>query len=111
MIDIEILKNKIVERLKPLEPEKVILFGSYAWGSPDDNSDLDIYVVTKDDYLPQNFKEKTDVKLKVSKAIRGLQKEVPIDIITHTQKMHKRFIEQNSMFSREIMGRGIRLLL
>ena len=34
MVDIEKLKDEIVERLKPLDPDKVILFGSYAYGTP-----------------------------------------------------------------------------
>lgn len=30
------------------DPEKIYLFGSYAWGHPDDESDLDLLVVLKD---------------------------------------------------------------
>ena len=40
------LKDKISEGLKPLCLEKVILFGSYAWGQPSQDSDIDLYVVT-----------------------------------------------------------------
>ncbi len=29
MVDVEAIKLEIVERLKPLNPEKIILFGSY----------------------------------------------------------------------------------
>ena len=33
---------KIVERIKKeYHPEKIILFGSYAYGTPDKNSDVD----------------------------------------------------------------------
>ena len=48
MIDIEKVKIQIVEALKPLNPEKIILFGSYAYGTPTEDSDLDICVVEKD---------------------------------------------------------------
>ena len=41
-------KEEIVKKLKPLKPEKIILFGSYAYGNPNENSDLDICVVEKD---------------------------------------------------------------
>ncbi len=110
MNHIEDLKKRIVDRLKPLNPEMIIIFGSYVWGTPDQDSDLDLYVVTDDDFLPQNFKEKTQVKLKVARAIRDLQKFIPIDVITHTRSMHKKFIELDSMLSRDIMQRGIRLI-
>ena len=36
----------------PLIVEKIILFGSYAYGDPTDESDLDILVVTGDDFIP-----------------------------------------------------------
>ena len=68
MVDIEKLKDEIVERLKPLDPDKVILFGSYAYGTPTEDSDIDLYVVTKDEFIPQSFKEKSQVHLKVSRA-------------------------------------------
>jgi len=45
MIDIEVLKLEIVERLKPLNPDKVILFGSYAYGTPTEESDIDLFLV------------------------------------------------------------------
>ncbi|MBF0230078.1 MAG: nucleotidyltransferase domain-containing protein [Desulfamplus sp.] len=108
-MNIETVKQQIVERLTPLEPEIIILFGSYAWGTPNDDSDLDIYVVTKDNFIPKNYNEKKSIILKVSKAIRDLQKHIPIDIITHTKKMHEQFVEMNSLFSQTIMQKGIRL--
>ncbi len=33
MIKIEEIKQEIIEKLKPLEPDKIILFGSYAYGN------------------------------------------------------------------------------
>ena len=48
MIDIEKIKLEIVERLKPLNPDKIILFGSYAYGTPNEDSDIDLFLI-KDD--------------------------------------------------------------
>lgn len=110
MNNIESLKQQILERLRPIDPEMVILFGSHAQGFAHADSDLDLYVVTKDDFLPKNFHEKKQVRLKVSRALKDLQKITPIDIITHTRRMHERFVELNSMFSREITQNGVRLI-
>jgi len=41
MIDIEQIKSEIVDRLKPLNPNKIILFGSYAYGTPHQDNDID----------------------------------------------------------------------
>ncbi len=43
MINIEKIKLEIVERLKPLKPDKIILFGSYAYGTPTEHSDIDLF--------------------------------------------------------------------
>ena len=45
MVDLEKLKKEIVERLKPLNPDKIILFGSYAYGTPNEDSDIDIFLI------------------------------------------------------------------
>ncbi|SMC09490.1 nucleotidyltransferase domain-containing protein [Nitratiruptor tergarcus] len=108
-IDIEKLKKEIVERLKPLEPDKIILFGSYAYGEPNEESDIDLYIVTKDEYIPRNFKEKNELYLKIARLLRDLRKDIPIDIIVHTKKMHEEFVKQNSSFYKYEIRRGIRL--
>ena len=74
MINIEELKPLIIERLKPLNPDKIILFGSYAYGTPNEDSDIDICIVEK------NYKNKWEEKAK----IRNLLKKIncPKDILT-----------------------------
>lgn len=41
---IQKISDKIVKEFKP---EKIILFGSYAWGKPHQDSDVDLFVVKK----------------------------------------------------------------
>jgi len=55
-----LVKKQIVEKLMPLKPEKIILFGSYAYGEPNEDSDLDICVVEKDYINRWNEKRKID---------------------------------------------------
>jgi len=109
MINIEQIKHEIVQRLKPLNPNQIILFGSYANGTPHQDSDIDLYVVTNDNFIPQTFKENMNLKLQVSRTLKDLQKIIPIDIITHTKKMHQNFLELNNSFSKEILQNGIKL--
>lgn len=110
MVDIEILKHEIVERLKPLDPEKIILFGSYAYGTPTEESDIDLYIVTKDDFIPQSWREKSNVHLKAARMISSIREKMPVDMIVHTKAMHEKFIEMDSMFSRKIFSSGVPLL-
>ncbi len=96
----------LVERLKQVHPEKIILFGSYAYGKPDDKSDLDILVVTSDNTMPKSFSEKNKIYLKVSKTISDIKKQFSVDMIVHTKAMHQKFIETNSLFAQEILSKG-----
>ena len=106
MIDIEKLKPLIVERLKPLNPNKIILFGSYAYGEPNEDSDIDLYVVTNDDFIPQTWREKIEIKLKFSKALRDLKQKYDIDLITHTKKMNEKFTMMDSLFAKKVLNEG-----
>lgn len=43
------LLEKAVERLKAeFQPEEIYLFGSHAWGTPTDDSDVDLMVIVRD---------------------------------------------------------------
>ncbi len=109
MVDINLISTAIKEALRD-EVERVILFGSYAYGSPNKDSDIDLYIVTKDDYIPQNWREKRDLVRKISSKILNLREKYPIDIIVHTKKMYQKFIALNSSFSKEILQKGKVLL-
>ena len=102
--------NKYIEaissNLRELNPYLVLLFGSFANGTPDDDSDIDLLVVTNDQFMPKSFKEKNDIFLRVSRKIRDINLEIPIDLLVYTIPMYKKFIEQNSSFAQEIMENG-----
>jgi len=108
-IDIEELKKEIKKRLEPLNLEKVILFGSYAYGNPSKDSDIDLYVVTKDEFLPKSWRDKSKIYLKVANSLDDFLKRYPTDLIVHTKAMHQKFIELNSSFAKKILQNGIAL--
>ena len=64
MLDIEELKPLIVERLKSLQPSKIILFGSYAYGAPTDDSDLDLCIIQRDQTSKSSAKKEIRNRLK-----------------------------------------------
>ena len=83
-----------------------LLFGSYANGIPQEDSDIDLLVVTKDMYMPKTFQEKIELYLKVKRHISGINKYVPIDLLVYTLPMYQKFKELDSSFSREIFSKG-----
>lgn len=106
----EDFKNQLIERLKPLNPEKVILFGSYAYGLPHRDSDIDLIVVLRDNFMPADYKESMQVYLKVSSAIRDLKRKTPIDLIVYTRPMYEKMIQLGSSFLKELTVKGINLI-
>ena len=104
------LETQIRDALAPLHPEKVILFGSYAWGQPTEDSDIDLYVVTQDDFMPATWRQKRDIVRAVSNRILDLRTRYSIDLLVHTKPMHRKFVEIDSSFARQIMNEGTRLL-
>ncbi len=100
------MKNRVLEKLKSVDPLKVILFGSHAYGTPDADSDIDLLVVTRDEFMPKNFTDRMSIYLAVAETLSEIEKEVPIDLIVHTKAMHTKFIAMNSMFARKILLHG-----
>ena len=109
-MNIESLKKVIFERLDHLNPEKVILFGSHAWGEPSADSDIDLYIVTSDATTPATYHERSELYLRYAKAINAIIGTTPLDLIVHTRPMHQKFLKLDSMFSRKIIQSGISLL-
>lgn len=92
--------------MRHLNVSKVILFGSYAKGTQSDDSDIDLLVVTKDDFVFESFSQKMEIKLKISGALNSLRKHADIDLIVHTKPMYDKFIQLNSGFKKEILSSG-----
>jgi len=60
MLDTNELKLLITERLKTVDLNKIILFGSYAYGIPTNDSDIDLCIVEK--HIDSIIKEKTKIR-------------------------------------------------
>jgi predicted nucleotidyltransferase len=71
--ELDKLKELIINAI-PVE--QIYLFGSYAYGKPHKDSDLDLYVVLKDGLPMRDL----DAGLKISLAI-ARKKSMPVDII------------------------------
>ena len=98
--------QQLKESLRELNPYLIILFGSYAYGTPHKDSDIDLLVVTNDEFIPKSYEERIAVQLTISNHIFDIAKQVPIDLIVYTIPMYKQFVEQNSNFAREIITKG-----
>ena len=85
--------REVAERF---QPEKIVLFGSYAYGTPHADSDVDILVI-----MPA--RNQIDQAVRFSLAI---DPPFPLDIIVRTPKNMRWRLEEGDSFLREIMARG-----
>jgi uncharacterized protein len=85
----KISKSKIQEAVERLantyQPLSIYLFGSYAWGKPHEESDLDFLVVVND-----------DVHLNLALHIKGKQALKNMDISTDIVLNHKLFFTERA---------------
>lgn len=99
MQEIEELKKCFVEKIAP---QQIYLFGSYADGSYDENSDFDFYIVVKDDI--------TDIPEVTAEAYRAIRrvKTKPVDIVIGTRS---RFDQRKTIPSveNEVFRKGVLL--
>lgn len=100
------LISLIRDCLKQLDVNKAILFGSYSTNTQNEFSDIDLLVVTNDDYIPDSFSKKMEIKLRISNALHFLRDYTDLDLIVHTKPMHDRFINNDSAFKKEIFSTG-----
>jgi predicted nucleotidyltransferase len=79
--DIMMVKDII---LKTVPTEKIYLFGSHAYGTPNENSDYDIYVV-----LSNNSVRPVEAIGNIYMAMRGMKRK-PMDILAGTSEAFER---------------------
>ena len=78
-------------------PERIILFGSYAYGTPNEDSDVDLLVVMP--FEGRRAKQAIEIR----SAIRA---EFPVDLIPITPERLKYRLEIEDFFLREIVEKG-----
>jgi predicted nucleotidyltransferase len=74
--------KEIIIRTVPVE--QIWLFGSYAYGTPHKDSDLDLYVVLRDDIQMRLIDAAITIRLAI-----GRKKTMPVDVVTNTLGRYK----------------------
>ena len=93
----------IVEKIKQENPEKIILFGSYAYGKPKNESDVDILVIKNiEESKIRDFR----IKLKLLLWDIIIKENVPVDILVDNLERINQRISDGDMFYKEIMMKG-----
>lgn len=94
----EKLKEITDKIVKEYQPEKIILFGSYAWGKPTKDSDVDLFIV----------KESTENKLERIRTVRKIiwNCGLAVDVLVYTPKETEKRIWLGDLFVEKILEKG-----
>jgi predicted nucleotidyltransferase len=92
--EIQAFSQQIAEKF---QPERIILFGSYASGKPTEDSDVDLLVILPFEELP------------VQKAIairQQIKAPFPLDLMARTPQQIQQRLEMGDFFIQDIMKNG-----
>jgi predicted nucleotidyltransferase len=95
----EKIKQVVDKIVKEYQPEKIILFGSWAWGEPGPDSDIDLLII----------KESQKSRMERERDIETLlhKREIPLDLLVYTpEELTKSIHENYNLFVEDIIRNG-----
>ncbi|MDI6783168.1 MAG: nucleotidyltransferase domain-containing protein [bacterium] len=93
---VQFIIQKIVE---VSQPRKLILFGSYVHGNMQDNSDLDVLVVTK-----EKIDNSRQESVRIRRALKGIR--IPMDILVVSENELEKLADIPGLIYREAIRNG-----
>jgi predicted nucleotidyltransferase len=95
-IPMRVIRRYVREVAQTFQPDKIILFGSYAYGTPHADSDVDILVI-----MPA--RNQIDQAFKIRCAVPT---RFPMDLIVRTPASMKWRLAEGDLFHTDIVNRG-----
>ena len=97
MIDRREIEEFCGRLVREFQPERVVLFGSYAYGRPAEDSDVDLLVI-----MP--FKGKR--MRKAAEVLSRISPRIPVDLVVQSPEKVRERLAQGDFFLREIFEKG-----
>lgn len=104
------ISRGIVDNLRPLNPRRIVLFGSRARdGAVRPDSDIDLMVVLPQAGRPRDYHEKMSNALAVRRRLRDINRAFSLDTLVLTEEEWTEFQKQRPEFAGEIERHGVAL--
>lgn len=95
----DILDEMVRRLVAEFQPEQIILFGSYAWGEPTDDSDIDLFVI-----VPDNKEKPIDRMRRAHHCLGGLG--VSKDVLVKTRAEADRYRHVRASLEYKVFHEG-----
>ncbi len=102
----EQLLKDIRSKMEPINPYKVIVFGSAISDKFHKDSDIDLVVILNKKGIAKTYKERIENRKLVSRLLRDLRKKIPIDLFVYTKDEWELLQKSGSTFYKEIEEKG-----
>jgi uncharacterized protein len=97
------LLENVIERLKTeIQPDEIYLFGSHAWGTPDEDSDVDLMVI-----VPSSDERPIRRDQRAQKCLGRLA--VPADVLVRTRGEVDRYKHLRASLFHQVLHQGRKL--
>ena len=97
MVEVDTIVELAERIVQQFHPGRIILFGSYAYGRPTADSDVDLLVILPFEGPPAR---------KAAEIRTSIRAPFPMDLLVRTPQQVQRRVEQGDFFMREIMEKG-----
>jgi predicted nucleotidyltransferase len=105
-MDIDAVLDSLVSLLKPSDPYRIILFGSYANGTPNRDSDIDLMVIFDNDDISKTYEERLNKRIFVRNLVFEINQQIPLDILVYSKAELHKIKESGNYFIDEIEKTG-----
>jgi predicted nucleotidyltransferase len=102
-VDMNLIKDMAEFIRKRFNTQKIMLFGSYAYGKPSSESDIDLLIIMN---TSLRFHKQSVIRLALDEMFNV---SFPMDIIVRNQDEIDKRIKQGDFFIKEILEEGIAL--
>ena len=101
-LDENLLQTATQKLVAEFQPEQIWLFGSHAWGTPTEDSDVDFCVIVSD-----SDEKSIRRAQRAHRCLRGLR--MPKDIIVPTRAQVERYKHLKASLFHQVLARGRKL--
>jgi len=95
-----VTRREVIRRLvDEFQPETIYLFGSYAWGKPDEDSDMDLLVI-----VPESRENPIQRAVRAQRSLLGVK--AAVDVIVKTRKEFRNYAAVKASLEAQIDKEG-----
>lgn len=96
----QVIDDMVKKLVREYQPERVVLFGSYAYGTPNEESDIDLLIIKR---TPETFIDRWTT---VRRILSDPERRTPLETLVLTPDEITRRLDIGDQFIMEILEKG-----